>query len=279
MNPHKLIDAYQPTENLRLGADYNPAQPVTFFSFPDDKGSFAKAAHALHRPRRVPEARLRHDVPELHGDARRGAQHARPRASPVGDAAGRSHQGSWKSEEVKESLDLCLSCKACKSECPTNVDIATYRAEFLAHYYETRRRPLAAYAFGLIDRWAALGADAPRLANLMMKTPGVTALVKQALGLASQRAMPQLAPRSFAKWARATNVPAPGERSDESEAGSHSLGGHVQQLFPSRHQPGSARCAASRRAPRHRAGRAAVLRPAAVRFRHARSREAVSAAA
>ena len=66
-------------------------------------------------------------------------------------------RNSWKSEEVKESLDLCLSCKACKSECPTNVDIATYRAEFLAHYYETTRRPLSAYAFGMIDTWAGAG--------------------------------------------------------------------------------------------------------------------------
>ena len=83
-------------------------------------------------------------------------------------------EDSWKSEEVKEALDLCLSCKACKSECPTNVDLATYRAEFLAHYYEGRRRPLEAYAFGLIDKWAALGSATPALANLAMKPPGVT---------------------------------------------------------------------------------------------------------
>mgnify|MGYP006185820771 CR=1 FL=1 len=64
---------------------------------------------------------------------------------------------AWTSEPVKRSLDLCLSCKACKSECPTNVDIATYRAEFLSHYYETHARPRHAWAFGLIDRWARIG--------------------------------------------------------------------------------------------------------------------------
>ena len=63
--------------------------------------------------------------------------------------------GGWNDEQVKESLDLCLSCKACKTECPTNVDIATYRAEFLSHYYETHRRPLHAYAFGMVDRGCA----------------------------------------------------------------------------------------------------------------------------
>ena len=67
----------------------------------------------------------------------------------------------WNDEHVKKSLDLCLSCKACKSECPTNVDIATYKAEFLSHYYEKNRRPLHAYAFGMIDRWLRLALPSP----------------------------------------------------------------------------------------------------------------------
>ena len=67
----------------------------------------------------------------------------------------------WKDEHVKDSLELCLSCKACKGECPVNVDIATYKAEFLSHYYESRLRPLRAYAFGWIDKWARLGSIAP----------------------------------------------------------------------------------------------------------------------
>ncbi len=65
--------------------------------------------------------------------------------------------GGWKNEQVKQALDLCLACKACKSECPANVDLATYKAEFLSHYYEGKRRPLHAYAFGMIDRMGETG--------------------------------------------------------------------------------------------------------------------------
>jgi Fe-S oxidoreductase/FAD/FMN-containing dehydrogenase len=211
MNPHKLIDAYQPTENLRLGADYRPAQPATFFSFVDDKGSFAKATM---RCIGLGECR-KHDYGTMCPSymATLEERHS---------TRGRAHllweilqnevlTDSWKSEEVKEALDLCLSCKACKSECPTNVDLATYRSEFLAHYFEHRRRPLDAYVFGLVDKWAALGSRAPRIANLMMNAPGVTGIVKRVLHIAPQRAMPQLAAQSFTTWARGAKVPAPGE--------------------------------------------------------------------
>jgi FAD/FMN-containing dehydrogenase/Fe-S oxidoreductase len=212
MNPHKLIDAYQPTENLRLGADYRPAEPATFFSFPDDKGSFTKATM---RCIGLGECR-KHDYGTMCPSymATLEERHStRGRARLLWELLQNEVlSGSWKSEEVKEALDLCLSCKACKSECPTNVDLATYRSEFLAHYFEGRRRPLEAYAFGLIDKWAALGSHTPRLANLAMKAPGVTSLVKRLLHLAPQREMPQLATQSFLKWARKAKVPSPGER-------------------------------------------------------------------
>src|SRR5258706_4129075 len=77
----------------------------------------------------------------------------------------------WEDEHVKKALDLCLSCKACKSECPANVDIATYKAEFLSHYYESKRRPLRAVAFGKIDRSAPGASTAPRIANFFSHAP------------------------------------------------------------------------------------------------------------
>jgi Fe-S oxidoreductase len=114
--------------------------------------------------------------------------------------------GVWKNEQVKQALDLCLACKACKSECPANVDRATYKAEFLSHYYEEQRRPLHAYAFGMIDRWAALGSVAPRAANFLGNAPGSKRWLQKILELAPEREMPRLASPSFQKWAAEQKV-------------------------------------------------------------------------
>ena len=121
--------------------------------------------------------------------------------------------GGWKNEQVKRALDLCLACKACKSECPANVDLATYKAEFLSHYYEGKRRPLHAYAFGMIDRWAELGSVAPRMANFLSNVSGPKQLMQKALGLAPQRHMPRLATVSFQQWASKQPIGAEGKPS------------------------------------------------------------------
>jgi FAD/FMN-containing dehydrogenase/Fe-S oxidoreductase len=211
MNPHKVVDAYLPTSNLRLGADYKPLQPTTHFTFPDDGGSFAKASlrcigigecrkqeHGTMCPSYMATLEEAHST--------RGRAHMlfeMLQGEVVGDL--------WKNHQVKEALDLCLSCKACKSECPTNVDLATYRAEFLSHYYEHVRRPLHAYAFGMIDKWARLGSIAPGVANALSHAPGLTGLVRTALHLAPERQLPRLATTSFRQWAVRRNVPVDGD--------------------------------------------------------------------
>ncbi len=202
MNPNKVVNAYLPTENLRLGADYKPNDPKTYFQFPDDDGSFAKATV---RCIGLGECR-KHDSGSMcpsYMVTLEEEHSTRGRAHMLFEVLqGEVVRDGWKDEHVKKALDLCLSCKACKSECPTNVDVATYKAEFLAHYYEGRKRPLHAYAFGMIDRWAELGSNLPRVANFFSSAPGFRQLLQSVLHLAPQRSMPQLARSSFQTWAR-----------------------------------------------------------------------------
>jgi Fe-S oxidoreductase len=112
---------------------------------------------------------------------------------------------------VREALDLCLACKGCKHDCPLNVDMATYKAEFLAHHYRRRLRPRHAYAMGLIAWWARAASLAPRLVNWVAHAPGLSAIVKWAGGIAPDRTVPRFARRTF----RAGFAERPLSRSDQ----------------------------------------------------------------
>jgi Fe-S oxidoreductase len=112
--------------------------------------------------------------------------------------------GGWRDDHVKEALDLCLACKGCKSDCPVSVDMATYKAEFLSHYYAGRLRPRSAYAMGFIHRWARLASHAPRVANAVMQMPGVSDVLKTVAGIAHRRSLPQFASQTFVAWFHAT---------------------------------------------------------------------------
>jgi FAD/FMN-containing dehydrogenase/Fe-S oxidoreductase len=99
----------------------------------------------------------------------------------------------WRSADAKEALDLCLMCKACRSECPVTVDMATYKAEFLHQHYRGRLRPAAHYSMGWLPMWLALGRSAPRLANAALRLPGAESLVKRLGGIDPRRTLPRLA--------------------------------------------------------------------------------------
>ena len=208
MNPGKMMGTieddriYQPTDNLRLGAGYESARPNTYFQFPDDHGSFGEATL---RCVGVGACR-KHESGTMCPSymATKEEQHStRGRAHLLWELMqGNVMEGGWKNEQVHEALDLCLSCKGCKGECPVKVDVATYKAEFLAHHYEGRLHPLQHYLFGYMDRWSRLASFAPALANLPLQTPGIRSLMKAAAGVAEQRTMPRFARRSFHRQQR-----------------------------------------------------------------------------
>jgi FAD/FMN-containing dehydrogenase/Fe-S oxidoreductase len=205
MNPGKLIDPYKLDENLRLGANYSPWEPKTNFQFLADHGSLAQATLrcvGVGKCRReeggvmCPSYRATHE--EEHST--RGRAHL---LWEMTQGEGREDgiiRDGWRSEEVKQSLDLCLACKGCKTECPVSVDVATYKAEFLFHYYEGRIRPLSAYAFGNIDLWARIASHAPGLANLTTQLPFLRDIAKLAAGIPRQRSIPAFAPETFKSW-------------------------------------------------------------------------------
>jgi Fe-S oxidoreductase len=109
-------------------------------------------------------------------------------------------KGGWQDEDVREALDLCLSCKGCKHDCPVQVDMATYKAEFLSHYYERRLRPRYAYASGLIYWWARAASLMPATANFFTQTPGLSSVAKTIAGYSQKRHIPPFARQTFKQW-------------------------------------------------------------------------------
>jgi Fe-S oxidoreductase len=197
MNPGKVIDAYPVDENLRWGPHYHPWEPATHFSFRDDRGSFAYAAD-----RCVGTGKCRkHSGGTMcpsYMVTREERHSTRGRARLLFEMVeGNPIAGGWRDDAVKEALDLCLSCKGCRGECPVNVDMATYKSEFLSHYYDGHRRPIAAYAFGLMPWWARAAAIAPRAANLLTQTPLLRTIAKAMATMAPERRIPAFAPRTF----------------------------------------------------------------------------------
>ncbi|MGC1781008.1 MAG: FAD-binding and (Fe-S)-binding domain-containing protein [Acidobacteriaceae bacterium] len=200
MNPGKLADpiaVYQPQDNLRLGAGYREQKVKTHFQFPDDGGSLSNATLRCVGVGLCRKEESGAMCPSYM--ATREEQHStRGRAHLLWEMLqGELRPEGWQSEAVKDALELCLSCKACKHECPVDVDMATYKAEFLSHYYEKHRRPIHAYAFGMMDRWAHLASAMPRIANLPGQLPIVRDFVKAVIGIAPQRTIPSFARQSF----------------------------------------------------------------------------------
>lgn len=200
MNPGKIVNPYSPTENLRIGIDYNPPQTLTHFKFSKDNHTFD---HSVLRCVGIGNCRSESGgtmCPSYR--ATREEEHStRGRARMLFEMLrGEIITDGWRSNEVKEALHLCLACKGCKGDCPVNVDMATYKAEFMAHHYQGRLRPRMAYALGLINIWARMAAHVPRLVNFFSHTPPFAAAFKALGGIAQQREIPVFADETFVSW-------------------------------------------------------------------------------
>jgi FAD/FMN-containing dehydrogenase/Fe-S oxidoreductase len=205
MNPGKLADAvrvYDPIENLK----HRPPEPSaaahgaaleTHFSFAASNGSFERATE-----RCVGVGTCRNTKGGVMCPSYRATgeeQHStRGRAHLLWEMmAGSLREEGFKSHAVHQALDLCLSCKACKSECPVQVDMAAYKSEFLAQHYKGRLHPLAHYIFGFADRLARYGSIAPGLTNAILTGPVTSPMVKRIAGVARERKLPKLAAKSY----------------------------------------------------------------------------------
>jgi Fe-S oxidoreductase len=204
MNPGKIVDSYRIDENLRLGPKYSPAKPETHFQFPEDHGSFARATLrcvGVGKCRRLSATGEQDTMCPSFMVTREEKNATRGRAHALFEMLqGNVIQDGWRDEGVKDALDLCLACKGCKGDCPVNVDMATYKAEFLSHYWKGRLRPRYAYAFGWIDKWSQAASLAPGFVNLTTQLPLVRNIAKLMAGVPQQRTIPAFAPQTFKRW-------------------------------------------------------------------------------
>ncbi|MFE6765232.1 FAD-binding and (Fe-S)-binding domain-containing protein [Streptomyces sp. NPDC057689] len=205
MNPGILARPARLDENLRF--DVLPREPVDVaFGYPHDGGDFSAAVR-----RCVGVAKCRTEkaagpsvmCPSFRATGEE-AHSTRGRARLLhemlaGDAGGLITDG-WRSTEVRDALDLCLSCKGCRSDCPVGVDMATYKAEFLHHHYRGRPRPASHYALGRLPLWLRLAAPLAGPLNALARVRPLAALAKRLAGIAPERGIPPLARETFTRW-------------------------------------------------------------------------------
>ena len=199
MNPGKVVRPYRLDQNLTLRGWF-PPEPRTFFHYPQDDHKFTAAAS-----RCVGVGKCRGDEGGVmcpsYRVTREEEHSTRGRSRLLMEMVrGEVITGGWHSTEVRDALDLCLACKGCRKDCPVDVDMATYKAEFLAHHYKGRLRPASHYSMGWLPAVALLAARAPAAVNAAGRAPGLGRLLKLAGGIDAHRELPRFARERFTRW-------------------------------------------------------------------------------
>ncbi len=276
MNPGKVVHPNPLDGQLRLGLDFAHGEPRTFFAYPKDDHRFSQASLRCVGIGSCRTTTSDDQVMCPSYMVTREEEHStRGRARLLFEMVrGETITTGWRSAEVRDALDLCLACKGCKSDCPVNVDMATYKAEFLAHHYAHRLRPRAHYSMGWLPVTAQAASRAPALANAILQSP--------AHGAAGEEG----------GWCRPATPAAPvrpgvlhhlvAAPPDDTAAGAPGTGaavaGHVQQRLPPRRSPGRRRGPRGRRLRGPGPGPAGVLRADLDLHRPARHRHRGAAA-
>jgi FAD/FMN-containing dehydrogenase/Fe-S oxidoreductase len=206
MNPGVIVDPHPLDSHLKLGANYRPREVATHFNFKAEDGLAGAALKCvgIGKCRKTDAGTMcpsymatRDEVHSTRGRARILFEALTSDLLPEGFA----------DPAVKDALDLCLSCKGCKRECPSSVDMAAYRAEFFSNYYRRRRRPLSSLFFGRLNEFARLGSIAPSIANSLAHAPILEGLTKKTLAIHPERELPRFAPRTFRAWFERRTAP------------------------------------------------------------------------
>ncbi len=236
MNPGKVVRPDRPDENLKMGPDARRRVATTHFAFPDDDNDFGRAVSRCVGVGKCRDVGSGTMCPSYMA-TREEEDSTRGRARMLFEMMRGDELDGWRDDAVADALDLCLACKGCKSECPVNVNMATYKAEFLSHHYKGRLRPRMAYAMGLIYWWARLASRAPRLVNALSHAPGLSGLLKRTAGVAPERTIPRFAQRTFVNWFRARGNSGGAPRSRPVHDGASILRhaespGHAGETYP-----------------------------------------------
>ncbi|WP_253209179.1 FAD-binding and (Fe-S)-binding domain-containing protein [Streptomyces niphimycinicus] len=213
LNPGMIVDPLPVDGNLRVSPHRTPLPLTTVFPFHSDDGDFAKAARRCVGVGKCRTAAPRGDVmcPSYRvtldeKDSTRG------RARLLYEMTqGEVITDGWRSTEVRDALDLCLSCKGCGADCPVGVDVATYKSEFLHHHYRGRIRPASHYSMGWLPLLSRVAARMPRLVNALTASR-LAPTIKRLGGIAEERDVPRFADRTFLAWFRTRTAEGDGHR-------------------------------------------------------------------
>ena len=206
MNPGVIVDAHPLDSHLKLGANYRPREVATHFDFSAEGGLAGAALKCvgIGKCRKTEAGTMcpsymatREEIHSTRGRARILFEALTTDLIP----------GGFADDSARDALDLCLSCKGCKSECPSSVDMAAYRAEFFSNYYRTHRRPLSSAFFGRLNEVARVASYAPSLANALAHAPLVAGFARKALAIHPSRELPRFARRTFRSWFERRTAP------------------------------------------------------------------------